>query len=527
MAQLFTNNAASELTAAISDTDTSISVTATTGADFPNPTAPDYFLVTLMNTVDTEIVKVTARSGDTMTIVRAQEGTTAAAFAIGELVELRVTAGTMTNAMVAPAQIYAGAMREIASVTTTGSQSTVTFSAIAGTYRDLMLTLDGRSTGAVNSSRVRMQFNGDTAANYSYTVENRFAWDNTLAGTYIEVGSVPGATTGANYRSTMNAWVRNYAAAAAFRSTISQSSIIDSTTVVHQQHAGWWENTTNGITQIVLSLATGNWADGSTFTLYGVGGEVGGSILNPIYTKYDPFCPPAIPSALDDEFNVDGSGTGAPPNFTSVGTLTPTWVNRLGYLDMTVPLNNSAQMGAIEKVLPSGPFTVVIVTDQLAADAYNQAGIYVRSSVSGRMLRLALGRNTGPSTLVPTLVAEKYTDLSTRSSVIDGASFQSPRAFLRICYNGTNIYTEWSTNGTHWVQRLVNETIGTWFTGGNLPDRFGINLHSFSAFANARAAFDFIRYFPTSDADIGRNIGVGSDGSVVESLPLILHNQVI
>ena len=95
MAQLFTNNAASELTAAISDTDTSISVTATTGADFPNPTAPDYFLVTLMNTDDTEIVKVTARSGDTMTIVRAQEGTTAAAFAIGALVELRVTAGTM------------------------------------------------------------------------------------------------------------------------------------------------------------------------------------------------------------------------------------------------------------------------------------------------------------------------------------------------------------------------------------------------------------------------------------------------
>jgi hypothetical protein len=529
MAQLFTNNASSTLASGITDTATSMTVATGHGARFPAITGADYFLVTLEKVDGTrEIVKVTARSGDVLSgLVRAQEGTTAVAFSTGDVVELRVTAETMADALVAPPQIYAGAMREIATVTTTGSQATVTFSGIEGTYRDLMLTIDGRSTGAVNSSRVRMQFNGDTAANYSYTVENRFAWDNTLAGTYIEVGSVPGATTGANYRSTTNAWVRNYASAAAFRSTISQSSIIDATTVVHVQSAGWWENTANGITQITLSLAFGNWVDGSVISLYGIGGEVGGAALNPIYTKYDPFCPPLNPSSLNDEFDVEGSGTGAPPGFTSVGTLTPTWVSRLGYLDVTVPANNSAQQGAVEKTLPAGPFTVVTKIDTLASDAYNIACIYVRSSVSGRLMRLAIGRGTGILTLAPALSAEKYTDISTRSSSADGGAFYAPHVWLRICYDGTNIYTQWSANGTQWVTRLYNETVGTWFTGGNLPDRFGIGLNSFSTFADARAAFDFVRYFPVANADIGRTIGVGSDGTVVSTLPLLLHGQVI
>ena len=42
-----------------------------------------------------EIVKVTARSGDVFTIVRAQEGTSASSFSGGDKVELRITAGEM------------------------------------------------------------------------------------------------------------------------------------------------------------------------------------------------------------------------------------------------------------------------------------------------------------------------------------------------------------------------------------------------------------------------------------------------
>ena len=100
MAILFTNNAATNLASSITSIATSLTVTASTGALFPNPTGGDYFLLTLIGISGSpiEIVKVTARSTDTMTIVRAQEGTTASAFTGGDKVELRITAATMNGA---------------------------------------------------------------------------------------------------------------------------------------------------------------------------------------------------------------------------------------------------------------------------------------------------------------------------------------------------------------------------------------------------------------------------------------------
>lgn len=45
--------------------------------------------------VNHEIVKCTARAGDVLTVVRAQEGTTARAFSVDDPVELRLTAGAL------------------------------------------------------------------------------------------------------------------------------------------------------------------------------------------------------------------------------------------------------------------------------------------------------------------------------------------------------------------------------------------------------------------------------------------------
>ena len=91
----FTNNAASTLASSILIGDTSLTVAASTGGLFPTLTGSNFFYCTLQNTTGSivEIVKVTARSSDTFTIVRAQEGTAASAFASGDKVELRLTAG--------------------------------------------------------------------------------------------------------------------------------------------------------------------------------------------------------------------------------------------------------------------------------------------------------------------------------------------------------------------------------------------------------------------------------------------------
>jgi hypothetical protein len=100
MAILFTNNAATTLASGITNVATTLTVASGQGALFPNPTAVDYFLCTLENTAGTsrEIVKVTARSTDVFTIVRAQEGTTGTAFSTGDKVELRLTAGVAQSA---------------------------------------------------------------------------------------------------------------------------------------------------------------------------------------------------------------------------------------------------------------------------------------------------------------------------------------------------------------------------------------------------------------------------------------------
>lgn len=101
MSQLYSNNAITALTAAITASATTLTVA--NGAVLPALTAGDYFLVTLIglnaNGAEDkwEIVKVTARSSNTLTVVRGQEGTTAQAWANGTLVEARLTAGTLAN----------------------------------------------------------------------------------------------------------------------------------------------------------------------------------------------------------------------------------------------------------------------------------------------------------------------------------------------------------------------------------------------------------------------------------------------
>jgi photosystem II stability/assembly factor-like uncharacterized protein len=103
MAQLFTNNAEATLAGAItSAVQTGLVLTTGKGALFPNPSAGDYFLLTLDDGINVEIVKVTARSTDNITVVRGQEGTAAqSSFSVGTKAELRLTAGTM-NAIATP-----------------------------------------------------------------------------------------------------------------------------------------------------------------------------------------------------------------------------------------------------------------------------------------------------------------------------------------------------------------------------------------------------------------------------------------
>lgn len=92
------NNAVSTLAVSISETDVGLIVASSEGDKFPTLGFSDYFYATLANNVAYEVVKVTARSGDTMTIVRGQEGTLPLAFSSGTRFEARVTAQSVLDA---------------------------------------------------------------------------------------------------------------------------------------------------------------------------------------------------------------------------------------------------------------------------------------------------------------------------------------------------------------------------------------------------------------------------------------------
>lgn len=96
----YNNFARSALAVGLTSVDTTLSVVGTQGERFPVLGAGDYFYAVLQNSVlQREIVKVTARAGDTFTVVRGQDGTTAQAWVANDSFSLRFVAAAITDTL--------------------------------------------------------------------------------------------------------------------------------------------------------------------------------------------------------------------------------------------------------------------------------------------------------------------------------------------------------------------------------------------------------------------------------------------
>lgn len=152
---LATNNAESTLASAISATDTSLIVSAGTGAEFPDAVAGEsYFKLTLTDAATSsqvEIVNVTAKAGDIFTIERAQEGTLARAWAANDMVANMMTADTLNIIAQYSQQAAASAAQaeEYANNASDYAQNKFTFYKTSsdpdGTIAGLAATTDGQS----------------------------------------------------------------------------------------------------------------------------------------------------------------------------------------------------------------------------------------------------------------------------------------------------------------------------------------------------------------------------------------------
>lgn len=171
MAIKFKNNASTTLAQDITNVSTSLVVAAGTGVLFPALGANDYFLITVVdNSGNNEIMKVTAINTDTLTVVRAQEGTAARAFAMNSLVELRLTAGAIQEILnvtyATPAEVSAGVLdmkavspatmssANVASAVTATTASTCTGNAATASDMAAGHALAGATTAAGVLSKI-------------------------------------------------------------------------------------------------------------------------------------------------------------------------------------------------------------------------------------------------------------------------------------------------------------------------------------------------------------------------------------
>ena len=109
MPVIYSNNASTTLSAGINNSTTTIAIASASG--FPTIGTDEYYFATIANTNNTkiEIVKVTAGT-TSLTVVRAQDGTTAQAFDSGDNFQLRVTAATLGAATKTDVNITGGAI---------------------------------------------------------------------------------------------------------------------------------------------------------------------------------------------------------------------------------------------------------------------------------------------------------------------------------------------------------------------------------------------------------------------------------
>lgn len=97
---LAANNAQTVLSAGISSSATTLTVNTGTGELFPAPVSgTSFYKLTLVDAATgqlTEIMHVTARTGDVMTVLRAQEGTTARAWSANDIAANMLTSGSLS-----------------------------------------------------------------------------------------------------------------------------------------------------------------------------------------------------------------------------------------------------------------------------------------------------------------------------------------------------------------------------------------------------------------------------------------------
>jgi hypothetical protein len=146
----------------------------------------------------------------------------------------------------------------------------LTMSSIPSTYTDLRIVVSGSYT--FNDCQFFIQFNGDTATNYSQT----WMYGNGSAAGSARVANSNNLSLGwypypnaANSQGQTTIDIMNYANTTTYKSCVSRDGLTASSL---NARVGLWRST-SAINSITFDLGTYNnpyWTSGSTITIYGI-----------------------------------------------------------------------------------------------------------------------------------------------------------------------------------------------------------------------------------------------------------------
>ena len=257
---LFANNCNTTLSSSLTNVATTMSVTSATG--FPAPTGSQYFYCTLADAATQttiEIVKVTAVSGTTFTIVRGQDGTTGTIFASGAVVSLRLVRANLTDfALLDEANTFTGANAygTPASIVLTNASGTASIN-INGT-----VGATTASTGAFTTLSASSTVSGTGFSTY-------------LASPPAIGGTAAAAVTGSNLMSSGGVWAKGLYAG----TTYTDGLVIDYVSPTARFSAGtsdgfaWYNGGVGTTTLMTLSSAgaigTATWNGATVGVAYG------------------------------------------------------------------------------------------------------------------------------------------------------------------------------------------------------------------------------------------------------------------
>ena len=154
----------------------------------------------------------------------------------------------------------------IATTTTSGSASSVVFSSITGTYTDIVVVANFQLSTA---TAFRGRVNGDTGSNYSGTAltangSTAASSRESSATNWVVGGQQDSASTA--YDNTAIIHYMNYSNTTTNKTVLARfgsvSKEVDAAALLYRS--------TSAISTITLYVASGNFVNGSVFTLYGI-----------------------------------------------------------------------------------------------------------------------------------------------------------------------------------------------------------------------------------------------------------------